>query len=49
LRGRRSSSALRVQAAKTTLAMKPRATTVLARQLAGWEYHPPAGDQTCFG
>jgi hypothetical protein len=22
---------------------------VLVRQLAGWPYQPPAGDQTCFG
>jgi hypothetical protein len=31
------------------LAMKPLAMMVLARQLAGWQYQPPAGDQTVLG
>lgn len=24
-------------------------TAVFCFQLAGWAYHPPAGDQTCLG
>jgi hypothetical protein len=49
LRGRVSRSAESVHAAKTMLAMKPLAMMVLARQLAGWQYQPPAGDQTVLG
>lgn len=46
---RYSRFALSIQAMPT---MPPRArptTAVLAFQLAGWAYQPPAGDQTCLG
>jgi hypothetical protein len=29
--------------------MTANATAVLVFQFFGWPYHPPAGDQTCFG
>jgi hypothetical protein len=44
-----SLSALKDHVAATTPTMTAPAIMVLAFQLAGWAYQPPAGDQTCLG
>jgi hypothetical protein len=46
---RYSRFALTIQAMPTMLPRTRPMTAVLALQLAGWEYQPPAGDQTCLG
>jgi hypothetical protein len=46
---RYSRFALVIQAIPTMLPRTMPMTAVLAFQLAGWAYQPPAGDQTCFG
>jgi hypothetical protein len=44
-----SRSALNFQVTATMPAMTTPAIRVLARQLEGCAYQPPAGDQTCLG
>lgn len=44
-----SRSALMLQTTAVMPAMTSPMTAVLAFQLAGCAYHPPAGDQTCLG
>ena len=46
---RYSRFALSIQAMPTMLPRARPTTAVLAFQLAGWAYQPPAGDQTCLG
>jgi hypothetical protein len=46
---RYSRFALSIQAIPTMLPRARPTTAVLAFQLAGWAYQPPAGDQTCLG
>lgn len=49
MRSRCSRSALRLKAAAVIPITKAPMITVLAFQLAGWAYQPPAGDQTSLG
>lgn len=46
---RTSRSALSFQVKATRMELRARTTAVLAFQLAGCEYQPPLGDQTCLG
>jgi hypothetical protein len=46
---RYSWSAENFQTIATTMTIPAPAMAVLAFQFAGWQYQPPAGDQTCFG
>jgi len=46
---RYSRFALNIKAMPAMLAMVRPTTAVLAFQLLGWAYQPPAGDQTCLG
>lgn len=46
----RVSSSADLKKTKVVMASIPAAqTVVLDFQLRGWDHHPPAGDQTCFG
>lgn len=49
MRGRSSSFALAVHAMAAIPKTQAPINSVLAFQLAGCEYHPPAGDHTCLG
>lgn len=46
---RTSRSALMFQIIDVMPSMQMAATTVFCLQFAGWQYQPPAGDQTCLG